>query len=119
MKSIFFALFAFLTVAVMTSCDKKDENPPIITITSPADNTILAKGASFTVKGTVTDDTKLKEIKIGNSFSITTFNSPKRHELDETFTISANQEAGNVKLDVTATDDAGNSSVKSINLIIQ
>lgn len=119
MKNFLCGVMSLLFISTFISCEKKDETPPVIMLTSPADNTVLAKGATFLVRGTVTDDTKLKEIKIGTSFSITTFNSPKRHELAETFTIAENQASGTVKLDITATDDAGNASVKSVNLIIQ
>jgi hypothetical protein len=116
--------FRWLSILILagifffTSCEKKDETPPSITISSPADNTTLKKGTEFTVAGVVTDDTQLKQINIGTGFSITTFNSPKRHEFSEKFSIPATQQTGNVSLEITATDAAGNKASKIIPLII-
>ena len=118
MKYTKFLLMLSMGLLFLTSCEKKDETSPSITINSPADNTAIKKGSEFTLSGVVTDDTQLKEINLGGSFTINAFNSPKRHEFSEKFTISDTQPTGNVTLEVTATDAAGNKASKVIPLVI-
>ncbi|MBK9255283.1 MAG: hypothetical protein IPM42_07345 [Saprospiraceae bacterium] len=117
-KFILFISFPVLFIMV-TSCSKKDETPPVITITAPIEGSVIKLDSAWVLKGVVTDDTKLKEIRIGNDFSITTFNSATRHELNENFNFTSNQQPGNIKIDITATDEAGNSSVKSFNIKVE
>ncbi|MBC7884935.1 MAG: DUF4625 domain-containing protein [Saprospiraceae bacterium] len=118
MKSInAFTLFLVLSLAV-TSCNK-DDNGPVITITSPAEGAILLKGSTYPVTGTVTDDTELAEID-ASGVKITTFDSKTSHTLANiTLPIPASATTGNGTFTVTATDKEGNKTTKTVNIKIQ
>jgi len=121
MKSFRFLLILSVVTVLSISCskDEKDETPPVIAISSPTEGMVLNRGSEFNLRATITDNKQLKEINVGNALKITTFNSPTSHEVNEIFIISADQVLGNIKLEITATDAAGNSAVKSVNLKIE
>lgn len=61
MKTILFTAFA-LTVAI-TSCKKKSD-APVVSITSPANNSSIVLGDSIHIEGKLTDDKSLHEAAI-------------------------------------------------------
>ena len=60
-KSVAVILFISL---ILFSCGKKDVDPPEISIDSPTANTAFQLPATITIKGVVTDDNSLNNIKI-------------------------------------------------------
>jgi len=116
------SLFLILSLG-MVSCGKDEEpvdsTPPVITITAPAEGSVLIKGNTYPIVGTVTDNEELVEID-GGSFKITTFDSKTSHVLTNiSLPIDANAPSGGATFTVSATDKAGNKSTKAVNFTIQ
>jgi len=115
--------FKFLTLlfamALMAVSCSKDDTPPAITITSPAEGATLERGKSYPLTGTVTDDTELVEIS-GSGFKITTFDSKTSHVLTGiTIPIPADAPVGNANITINATDKEGNVGTKTVNFKVQ
>ena len=116
------SLFLILSLG-MVSCSKDEEpvdsTPPVITITAPAEGSVLIKGNTYPIVGTVTDNEELAEIDAG-SIKITTFDSKTSHVLANfNLPIDSNAPSGGATFTVTATDKAGNKSTKTVNFTIQ
>ncbi|KXK40922.1 MAG: hypothetical protein J5I52_05640 [Saprospiraceae bacterium] len=116
----FFKLSVFLfAIFMIAACGKDDVTAPVITITSPADGSILEKGKTYPVEGTITDDTELAEIVIGD-IKVNTFDSPTKHTIANIqLPIPADAEAGSSYFVVTAKDKAGNTATKNINFTVK
>ncbi len=111
------SLFLVLSLG-MVSCSK-DDTAPVITITSPAEGSILLKGSTYPIVGTVTDDEELVEIDAGG-IKITTFDSQTSHVLANiNLPIAATAPTGGGTFTVTATDKEGNKSTKIVTFTIQ
>lgn len=111
------SLFLILSLG-MVSCSK-DDTAPVITITAPAEGSVLLKGSTYPIVGTVTDDEELAEIDAGG-IKITTFDSKTSHVIaNVVLPIPATAESGPSTFTVTATDKEGNKSTKVVNFTIQ
>lgn len=111
------SLFLILSLG-MVSCSK-DDTAPVITITAPVEGSVLLKGNTYPLVGTVTDDEELAEIDAGG-VKITTFDSKTSHVIaNVTLPIGANETSGGRTFIVTATDKEGNKSTKTVNFTIQ
>lgn len=111
------SLFLILSLG-MVSCSK-DDTAPVITITAPVEGSVLLKGNTYPLVGTVTDDEELAEIDAGG-VKITTFDSKTSHVIaNVTLPIGANETSGGRTFTVTATDKEGNKSTKAVNFTIQ
>lgn len=112
--------FVLLTLFAVLSCSKddKDTTAPVITITSPTDGSILEKGKSYPVIGTVTDDNELAEIDLGG-LKITSFDTPNSYTFANiNLPIPADtKETGGI-LKIIAKDKAGNTSTKTVSFSI-
>ena len=97
-------LLLFAIVGIIASCSKGDETAPIVTITSPASNITISQSDSLLVTGTVSDETALSKITVGDQV-ITTFDSPTAHAFNYIFTFSG---VGTSIITVQATDKEGN-----------
>ncbi len=114
-------LVVLLAVFTVFACSKddKDTTAPVITITSPAEGSILEKGKTYPVTGTVTDDTELAEISAGG-VKITNFNSKTSFTFENfNLPISANTPDGDGYLEIIAKDKAGNIATKKVSFSIQ
>ncbi len=119
-KMLFVSALVFSGL-VLTSCkkDEVDSTKPIITITSPAKGSELERGKTYPVIGTVTDDTELAEIVVGN-IVITQFDTPQSHEIKNiSLPIDSTRMPGGGTFVVTAKDKAGNLATENINFTIK
>ncbi len=111
------SLFLILSLG-MVSCSK-DDTAPVITITAPVEGSVLLKGNTYPLVGTVTDNEELAEIDAG-SIKITTFDSKTSHVFaNVNLPIESNAPSGGRTFTVTATDKEGNKSTKTVNFTIQ
>ncbi|MBK7635632.1 MAG: Ig-like domain-containing protein [Saprospiraceae bacterium] len=112
-------LILILAISFLTVSCSKDDNAPVITITSPAEGATLLRGQSYPIVGTVTDDTELSEIN-ASGVKITTFDSKTSHVLANiTLPIPATATVGNANVTITATDKEGNVGTKTVTFKIQ
>ncbi|HRO07610.1 MAG TPA: Ig-like domain-containing protein [Saprospiraceae bacterium] len=118
MKFLKFSIMLMALVAIV-SCSKDDTTAPVITITSPVEGSVLEKGKTYPVTGTVTDETELSEIDAGG-YKITSFDTKTSYAFANlNLPIPADtKETGGV-LKITAKDKAGNVAVKSITFSIK
>jgi hypothetical protein len=111
-------LLLVLPVLVFSSCSK-DDTPPVITITSPAEGSTLLKGQTYPVQGTITDDEELSQVNIGG-VNVTTFDSKTKWTIaNVTLPISASETSSFGSFTVTATDKEGNTATKTVSFKIQ
>jgi len=117
MKRIFFALIAFVFLAC--NKDVKDEQLPLISVTSPANNQTFAPGQTIQVLAQVSDNDGLHEV----AFHVRDVNADttmihfhahadaKNYELNKTFTAQAGL---TYKIEIEATDHSENQTKKEI-----
>lgn len=61
-KTISVIAISAAAIFFIQSCDKKKDNqPPVITLTSPTEGTVVANGDELHINGTATDDDQLHE----------------------------------------------------------
>jgi len=112
-------LSLLLSISFITVSCNKDNDPPVITITSPAEGAILLRGQTYPLTGNVTDDTELAEIDAAG-VKITTFDSKTSHVFTNfTLPIPSNAAVGNGTVTITATDKEGNKGTKTVTFKIQ
>lgn len=64
MKSKLFTLLASTLVITFSSCNKQDDEKPVITLSTPADEQDYEPGDTIFIEGTVTDNEALHEMVI-------------------------------------------------------
>jgi hypothetical protein len=59
-------ILSFALIVFISSCNKKDEGTgaPVISLQSPADNSMMTTGDTLTITGTITDDEALHEVSV-------------------------------------------------------
>jgi hypothetical protein len=87
---------AILACILSLSCQRKigDFNPPIITITSPEDESIFSSGGAVIVRASITDDIRISEVHLDvlnvnlnqKVFSFTASPKELAYELEQQFT---------------------------------
>lgn len=131
-------LFLFLFAFAFVACDDDDEvDPvdamdPVISLTSPADESELPAGTmSVMVVGTVTDDMGLDEVTISatdpngtaielDEDTISDFlNDDREAEINHEIELGMDAEPGDYVITVMAMDDAGNEAevVRTVTLL--
>jgi len=120
-------LIVFFTTFLFASCTKsKTTNSiPVITITSPTENDSLSNSKiniDFNVKDEVDISTvkiELKDKENHNLFSkITSEISSSAYFYSNFFTINANTNTNTLELNITATNEFGNTNEKKIKFIV-
>jgi len=117
-------LLTFIGVLfLVVSCGKDDEGDvtaPVISITSPADGTVLERGKTYPVQGTVTDDTELAEIDAAG-VKITTFDTKTKHTFANlNLPIEANTPVNSgINVTITAKDKSGNVATKVLKYTVK
>jgi hypothetical protein len=111
-------LLIFAATLVLFSCSK-DDNPPVINISTPIDGSTVERGKTYPIAGLVTDDTELVEVKVeGNK--VPTLDSKTSHVIkDFNFTVPNDPPSDQATLSVTAKDKEGNEAVKTIVLKVK
>ena len=87
---------AILACILSLSCQRKigDFNPPIITITSPEDESVFSSGGAVIVRASITDDIRISEVHLDvmnvnlnqKVFSFTANPKELTYELEQRFT---------------------------------
>jgi len=113
--------FAFLCI----SCGD-DGDPPVITFSSPADNTTLSEGDILSIEVVVTDDIDIASIVIGSEGFFTADPIEGLGGADDrSFTVTSELtitdvvQKGDYEVTATATDNDGNSATESISVTIE
>lgn len=117
MKSLKMVSLFMLVTFIAVSCSKDDTTAPVINITSPVNGQIVKQNTNFNVSGTITDDTELKEIIVAGN-SITAFTSKTSHTVNISLNVG-NTPVGDVNIEISATDKAGNKASKTITLKVE
>jgi hypothetical protein len=114
-STLVFAAVALLLAVFVSSCSKKGNEAPVVTITEPDNNATVALSDSLHIEGKMTDDESLHEaiIVVTNSTGGVVFQAvPTVHDL-KTYTFHYHFQpivVGSYKLSVTAEDHDGKSS---------
>ena len=102
---------------------KADKQAPTISVHSPAAGSSYQPGDVVSVDATVEDDQQLAEVRVlvtlGTTIpvyenTITEFDSPTYHQVQDTAPIPADASRGTYYVTITATDAAGNSSEETL-----
>ena len=116
MKSVQLSALVLLTFLFSVSCSDDDNTAPVITITSPVENSTYTAGQDIPFKGTVTDETELKEVRLQNNAQV--LDDKLKFVIDAKISNPDTIQAGNYTMQITAKDASGNSSEKTINFKI-
>jgi hypothetical protein len=116
-------LTLFLFFATI-SCSKKgsnnnDNTAPVITITLPTNNQVFNAGATVTLSGTMTDNSRISEVHIhvyNNATGVLLMDMHRNpaatsYSLNETFTV---QSGIQYKIQVSAKDNSANEGFASV-----
>jgi hypothetical protein len=103
------------------SSDEKDNESPVVTITSPTDNQVFDAGATVSVTGTITDNKKISEVHvhISNNTTGNLLIDIHRNPGSASYTIneSFQTQAGiQYKIQVIAKDNSANESRATIEI---
>lgn len=113
-------LFTFLLAVVFLASCNRDNEDPVITITSPTENLEVKAGEVFSLKAKVTDNEALKLIDVKDDNGsilpnpITTFDKLESHELNYNVTINSESDPGDLNVTIEATDQEDNTAIKSV-----
>ncbi|MEZ4910899.1 MAG: DUF4625 domain-containing protein [Saprospiraceae bacterium] len=116
MKSVQFSAIVLLLLVSTVSCSDDDTTAPVISITSPVENAIYTAGQTIPLKGTVTDETELKEVRIQNTAQV--IDDKLKFVIDAEITNPDTIAPGNYVMQISAKDASGNSTEKTINFEI-
>ena len=118
MSKIKYIALLLLVGLFITSCSDGDGDAPVITITSPGDGDQFKVTDILELRSNVTDDTKLALINLSSTLgineNITTFDSETSHSFNVNLSFDVSTPVGLYDLIITATDDAGNSAEKIV-----
>jgi hypothetical protein len=64
MKLLLYTVTFILVISCSKSSDEKDNDSPVVTITSPTDNQVFDAGATVSITGTITDNKKVSEVHV-------------------------------------------------------
>ena len=124
MSKIKYFVFLLALGAFAVSCsDDGDGASPIVTISSPAQNSTWTVADTIPLVGTVTDETALGEIKItstlGLDLTITSFDSDTSHALNYNLTLDPSTTAGAYTITIEASDVDENLSTTNLGITIE
>ncbi len=126
MKNIFNLLLLGILSLVLVSCGD-DNNPPVITINSPAPNSILGLDSILSLDVTVMDDSEVSTLTLvsetaaaglDENFDLSTFDDRTIVQIGVEIDLESIP-SGDYTFVLTATDDQGDSTSEDINFTIQ
>jgi len=116
----------FLSVMILlTACSKnstvKDNELPVVTITSPNNNQVFSAGATVNITGALSDNQKLAEVHvhISNNSTGTLLIDIHRYPMAATYNLneSFQTQAGiNYKIQVVAKDNSANENRSTVEI---
>ena len=118
-------LLPLLLVILLQACSgnekMKDNEPPVVTITSPNNNQVFSAGETVNITGTLTDNQKLTEVHIHVSNNSTGTLLIDIHRNPGAATYSLNEsfltQAGiNYKIQVIAKDNSANENRSTVEI---
>lgn len=119
MKYLSILLFSAL---FLVSCGDRED--PVVSFTSPANNTEVAAGETIAIQFKVTDNEAISSIDVGGDVTgvptIDSFDDLTEHsEIINLITDEATPSGSEVTVTVTAEDEAGNSGSADLVLVIE
>lgn len=114
-------LYSLLLIGILFASCNRDKEAPVITISSPANNTEVLAGESFNLRATITDNEGLASISFtdGNTTeSITDFDELTSHDINYSIRIFETSDPGELTITVNASDLEGNSASEDVTIII-
>ena len=113
MKNILILVLIFVFVACSKDSSEKDNELPVVTISSPNNNQVFNAGATVTISGTVTDNKKVAElhVHISNNTSGALLIDIHRYPATATYNLNESfqtQSGINYKIQVIAKDNSAN-----------
>lgn len=120
MKQWLFIAFVFLAAACSKNNSSDDDNQsPVVTITSPANNSTVTGGQTVNIAGTITDNNRIAElhVHISNNNTGTLLVDIHRTPAGNSYSLNENftTQAGiTYKIQVIAKDAAANETISSV-----
>ncbi len=114
-------LYSLLLIGILFASCNKDKEPPVITISSPANNTEVLAGETFVLTVKVTDNEGIASINFtdgSKSEPVDDFDELTSHTFSYNIKIFETSDPGELTITVNATDLEGNSSSEDVTVII-
>ena len=113
MKNYFVLVLTFIFVACSKDSSEKDNELPVVTISSPGNNQVFNPGETVTITGTVTDNKKIAEVHVHISNNATGKLLIDIHRYPATGSYNVNesfqtQTGINYKIQLVAKDNSAN-----------
>lgn len=127
MKSKILSLLILGLVIVLSSCGG-DDNDPVVTISSPADDTSVAAGTTLEISGTATDDMEVTSLRVSSATSaleldgeidLSSVTDKTSFPWRAAINLDPMLSAGEYEIDVIATDNDGNQGSDRVTFNIQ
>ena len=118
-------LLLFFNIALLAGCTKekgeKDDQPPVISISSPTNNQVFTGGQTIAINATASDNTKIEELHLNiiNSTTNTFYTHEHYAPNAPTYTLSRTitvQGATTYKIIIEANDPTGNHGEQGIRI---
>lgn len=123
MNKLFYLLGLVVISFVITSCGE-DSDPPVINIAEPRDGQVFMAGDVIEVTGLATDDigvTALSFVAGGDSqpVDLSTATDVTSIPFNIALSLDAAQPAGDFEIEVSATDEDGQTSTDTVTFTVQ